>query len=155
MQSMEPEKGACLRSKLPRIPKLLLLALAVGVVGVASLSMISVSPMRLQACFDDLGGLESGDPVFVRGYRVGSVGAVELDADYRPCAEVRLDRELALAEDTSAMILSRNVLGDRAIDLEPGGSDVMLGDGDEIVFTQSAIVLERVIGKFLTGFGTN
>ncbi len=144
-----------MRSKLPRVPKLLLLlALAVGI-GLASLSTIAVSPLRLQACFDDLGGLEAGDPVFLRGYQVGKVGPVVLDADYRPCAELRLDRELALGEDTSAMIVTRNVLGNRAIDLEPGGSDVLLEDGDEIVFTQSAIMIERLIGKFLTGFGAD
>jgi phospholipid/cholesterol/gamma-HCH transport system substrate-binding protein len=54
-----------------------------------------------------------------------------------------------LPEDTSASIYTSGLLGEQYIGLEPGGSDAFLKDGDEIEFTQSALVLEEIIGKFL------
>ncbi len=132
------------------------------VFGLATLALLSLSLVQvaarvpgglaLRACFNDAGGLEAGDDVLLRGYRVGHVTSVELDDDYRPCAELDVDAKLALADDTSAMILSVGVLGGRAINLEPGGSEIPLTSGDEIAYTQSALVIERVIGKFVTGF---
>ena len=58
-----------------------------------------------------------------------------------------------IPSDTGASVLTSGVLGDRYIGLEPGGAPDMLGDGDEIFITQSALVLEQIIGKYL--FNTN
>jgi phospholipid/cholesterol/gamma-HCH transport system substrate-binding protein len=57
--------------------------------------------------------------------------------------------EHTLPEDTSASIYTSGLLGEQYIGLEPGGADDFLKDGDEVEFTQSALVLEEIIGKFL------
>jgi phospholipid/cholesterol/gamma-HCH transport system substrate-binding protein len=128
--------------------------LALAGAAVLLVSLVGLSPLgpggqSLRACFDDVGGLESGDPVYLRGVHVGRVSRMELDADYRPCATLDVDASLRLADDTSAVILTKGVLGDRCVDLEPGGSDTPLRDGDEIDYTQSAMVLERMVGRVL------
>ena len=131
-------------------------ALAASVVGVLSFSLVGLSRpggLELAACFDDVGGLQAGDPVQLRGMYVGRVAAVELNDDYRPCARLDVDDTLRLADDTTASILSVGVLGDRCVDLDPGGSDTMLRSGDEIAYTQGALVIERIVGKLLTGLG--
>ena len=128
----------------------------IGVAGVAALSvsMVGVSPfpaIHLVACFDNVGGLEERDPVTVRGVVVGRVRSVDLDVDYRACAQLAIDSRVVLTDDTSAIILARGILGDRSIDLQPGGSDTPLQSGDEITYTQGAVVLEDVLGRvFMT-----
>jgi len=139
------------RAKLRRF----LIALALFcAVGTTALSLIGTRPLgpgglSLRACFDDVGGLEPWDPVFLRGVRVGRVSSIKLDEDYRPCVKLDVDASLQLADDTSAVILTRGLLGDRCVDLDPGGSDTLLKEGDEIAFTQSAMVLERLVGRIV------
>lgn len=132
----------------------LVLLVAGAGLGVLSLTIVGVSPpvyggLSLRACFDNVGGLRSRDPVFVRGVQVGRVSKIEFDADFRPCAWLNVDADLELADDTSAAILTRGLLGDRCVDLDPGGSEQLLQHGDEILYTQGALVLERLIGRFL------
>ena len=126
----------------------------IGVAGVAALSvsMVGVSPFpatHLVACFDNVGGLEARDPVTVRGVVVGRVRSVDLDRDYRACAQLAIDPSVVLTDDTAAIILARGILGDRSIDLRPGGSDMQLQSGDEIAYTQSAVVLEDMLGRVI------
>ncbi len=132
-----------------------LIVLAVcGLLALGSVSMLqSAGGLSLRACFDDAGGLERGDPVMVGGVVVGKVVSIELDRDYRACAALDIDGRIELADDTSAAIHTRSVLGDRYVALEPGGSNDRLRDGDEVSFTQSALVLERLIGRLLMQLG--
>ena len=60
-----------------------------------------------------------------------------------------------IPSDTGASVFTSGVLGDRYIGLEPGGAPDMLGDGDELFITQSALVLEQVIGKYLFNAGSD
>ena len=145
------------RAKLRRF----LIALALFcAVGTTALSLIGTRPLgpgglSLRACFDDVGGLEAWDPVFLRGVRVGRVSSIKLDEDYRPCVVLDVDASLRLSDDTSAVILTRGLLGDRCVDLDPGASDVVLEEGDEIAFTQSAMVLERLVGRIVHDLESN
>jgi phospholipid/cholesterol/gamma-HCH transport system substrate-binding protein len=109
--------------------------------------------MELFASFDEIGGLRPRAQVVVGGVRVGQVESVELDDDYRARVKLRVDEHLPLPEDTSAAILTSGLLGDQYIALEPGGSDVMLDSGAEIQYTQSAIVLERIVGRMVQNLG--
>lgn len=131
-----------------------LATVAVILVGGLSASILGYSPLpakqRFTACFSDVGGLRRGDPVMVRGLHVGRVGTLRLDAQFRPCAELLLDSDVALADDTSAAIVSLNMLGDRGVDLDPGGSSDILGDRAELMFTQGALPLERMLGRLLS-----
>ena len=127
---------------------------ACGVLGLASVSMLATpGGFPLRACFDDAGGLEAGDPAMIGGVQIGRVVSIGLDGDYRACAELDVDPGLKLSVDTSAAIHTRNVLGARYVALQPGGDEARLAAGDEITFTQSALVVERLIGKLMHGFG--
>ena len=66
---------------------------------------------------------------------------------------IDVDKNLTLPDDTAASILTQGVLGSQYIGLEPGGSDTVLADGGEIAYTQSAIVIERLIGRVIQSLG--
>lgn len=104
--------------------------------------------------FENIGGLRTRAPVTVGGVRVGRVTDVGLDANtYEAVVRVRIDEAYQLPEDTSASIYTSGLLGEQYIALDPGGLDFYLQDGDEITLTQSALVLERLIGQFLYQMG--
>ncbi|MEE9279562.1 MAG: outer membrane lipid asymmetry maintenance protein MlaD [Myxococcota bacterium] len=110
----------------------------------------------LTAAFDEIGGLSSRAPVVVGGVTVGQVTSIDLDSsDFRAIVTIDIDATLELPDDTAASILTQGVLGDQYVALEPGGSPDLLEPGGEIAYTQSAVVLERLIGKVLQSFGGN
>ena len=109
--------------------------------------------MELIATFDEVGGLTSRSQVVIGGVKIGEVKAITLDADYRAKVVLLVDAEMEIPDDSSASILTAGVLGNQYLGIEPGGSDVMLKSGEEIPFTQSALVLERLIGKLVQSLG--
>lgn len=111
--------------------------------------------MALEAVFDEVGGLSPRAQVVVGGVKVGQVKAIRLDPDLRARVVLDVDPDVPLPRDTSASILTSGVLGDQYIALEPGAEEDLLKDGDEIDYTQSAVVLERLIGKVMQNLGSN
>lgn len=103
--------------------------------------------------FDEIGGLKARAPVVIAGVKVGQVDSIALDKDYRARITLSLDAALKLPVDTSASIVTAGLLGDRYISLQLGGDDKDLKPGDEIRFTESAVLLERLLGKFI--YNTN
>ena len=105
----------------------------------------------ISARFTNVGDLKNRAPVKVGGVSIGLVNDVKLDpVTFEAVVEMRIDRRInELPADTSAAILTSGVLGDRYISLEPGGDPAFLKDGDELFLTQSAVVLEELIGKYL------
>lgn len=106
---------------------------------------------HLTAWFENVGGLRVQSPVSVGGVRVGRVVDIAYDqemyeARVRMVIDPRYDR---FPEDTSAAIYTSGLLGEQYIGLEPGGADDFLKEGDEITLTQSALVIEQLIGRFL------
>ena len=111
----------------------------------------------ISARFTNIGDLKDRAPVKVGGVTVGLVNDVRLDpVTFEAIVEMRIDQRFnELPADTSAAILTSGVLGDRYVGLEPGGDPVVLQDGDELFLTQSAIVLEQLIGKYLVNPGNS
>jgi phospholipid/cholesterol/gamma-HCH transport system substrate-binding protein len=107
--------------------------------------------LKLYAVFDQTGGLKPRAPVEIAGVKVGQVTAIRLDENYRARVEMDLDPRLRLPVDTSASILTAGLLGDRYVSLQLGGEEEILKSGDQIAFTESAVLLERVIGQFIYG----
>jgi phospholipid/cholesterol/gamma-HCH transport system substrate-binding protein len=104
----------------------------------------------LTARFDNIGGLKVRAPVRSAGVTVGRVTAIALDArTYQGLVTLEIQKGIEFPADTSAKILTAGLLGDQYIGLEPGGDDKMLKPGDTIKMTQSAVVLENLIGQFL------
>lgn len=106
---------------------------------------------RLRAKFDNIGGLKVRSPVSMAGVTVGRVETIDFDPeDYRAVVTLRIDSKYAtIPEDSDASIFTAGLLGGQYIGIVPGGSETYLRDGDQIEFTQSAIVLENLISKFL------
>lgn len=105
----------------------------------------------LQARFDHIGDLKTRAPVALAGVTIGRVSQITVDPiDYRATVEIRIDSKFdQLPIDTYASIATAGLLGGKYIELEPGGDDEVLRDQGEIEFTQSAILLENLIGKFM------
>ena len=125
---------------------LLFLALRAG-----NMSSFSFAPTyQVQAHFDNLGGLKVRAPVKSSGVVVGRVASIGFD-NQRFQATVTLDLEQGyeFPSDSSASILTSGLLGEQYIGLTPGGEEKMLVQDSTIQYTQSAVVLEELISKFL------
>ncbi len=106
---------------------------------------------KVTAHFEDVGGLKVRSPIAMAGVRIGRVTAIDIDKQtYEAVVQLSLSRQYQLPEDTSASILTAGLLGEQYVGLEPGGSERYLKPGERIKLTQSAFVLERLIGRFLT-----
>jgi phospholipid/cholesterol/gamma-HCH transport system substrate-binding protein len=106
---------------------------------------------KVTARFSNVGDLKTRAPVKIGGVTVGLVEQITLDpVEFSAVVEMQIDRRFSeIPNDSSASILTSGVLGDRYIGLDPGGSFEVLADGDEIFVTQSAVVLETLISKYL------
>jgi len=105
--------------------------------------------LMLHAAFDQTGGLKARAPVVIAGVKVGQIDSITLDKNFRARVDMNLDRGLQLPVDTSASIVTAGLLGDRYISLQLGGEEKYLKSGDEITMTESAVILERLIGKLI------
>jgi len=106
---------------------------------------------QVSARFDNIGGLKVRSPVAVGGVRIGKVAKIEYDNESYE-AVVTMDIEPQYNRfpiDSSAGILTAGLLGEQYVGLEAGAEEEFLVAGSEITVTQSAIVLEEVIGQFL------
>ncbi len=110
---------------------------------------------QVVARFDDVAGLRVRSKVSMAGVTIGRVESIDVDMQWGD-AVVTLGIFGApgnLTTDTSAKILTEGILGARYISLVPGGDEKTLQNGDEINDTQGALVLENLIGEFLTNMG--
>lgn len=141
------------------------LELAVGffvVIGIGALIILALKVSNLSsfsgnkgydviAKFENIGGLKVRAPVMMAGVRIGEVTAIRLDTEIFE-AEVTMsinEKFNQLPKDTSASIFTSGILGEQYIALEPGGEMKVLQNGDSISLSQSAVVLEQIIGQFL------
>lgn len=116
-------------------------------------SMNSSDRYRVLARFDNIGGLKVKSPVTMAGVEVGRVVDIYFDPkDLRAVAVLGIYSQFdSIPDDTFAKILTAGLLGEQYVGLDPGGSSVMLKDGGEIAVTQSALVLEEIVGQFIFG----
>lgn len=127
-------------------------ALAVLAFKVGNLSAAnSGDSYKVSARFDNIGGLTVKAPVTLAGVRIGRVSKISVDRErYSALVELSIAPEYDnLPADTSASILTAGLLGAQYVGLEPGGEDTFLTNGDRIEITQSAVVLEHLIGQLL------
>lgn len=128
------------------IAALVILAMKVG-----NLSTYNVSETyELDAYFTNIGGLKPKGSIKSAGVLVGRVTGITLDTSrYEAKVTMSIDKRYQFPKDTFANILTSGLLGEQYIGLVPGGDDTMLKSGEEIKHTQSAMVLEDLVGKFL------
>ena len=125
---------------------LLFLALRVGNVSSANFA----ETYQLTAKFDNIGGLKVRGPVKSAGVVVGRVSEIRFDTEsYEAAVTLTIDSRYRFPKDTFASILTAGLLGEQYIGLDAGGDEKMLKSGDVFAKTQSAVVLEKLIGQFM------
>lgn len=114
---------------------------------------VSHDSYTVTAVFQNIGGLKVRAPVSMSGVKIGRVTSIDLDPQrLEAVVRMSIDKKYdKLPRDTAASILTAGLLGEQYIGLSPGGMDQYLRNGDKIQFTQSAIILEHLIGQFLAG----
>jgi len=128
------------------IGAILFLALKVGNL----VTFGSTEGYRLEARFDNIGGLKVRAPAKAAGVVVGRVERIRFDpVTYQAVVTIKIDHAYKFSTDTIASILTSGLLGEVYIGLDSGGDTNMLPDGGKIAKTQSAMVLEKLIGQFL------
>ena len=105
----------------------------------------------ITARFENIGGLKARSPVTVGGVRIGRVASIDYDNKrFEAVVLLELDGKYdQFPDDTTASIYTAGLLGEQYVSLEPGGSEDLLVQGSEVDLTQSALVLEKLISKFL------
>ncbi len=110
----------------------------------------SAETYHVEAPFDNIGGLKVRAPVKSAGVLVGRVTSIRFDPEvYRAVVDLEIDRRFEFPKDTIATINTAGLLGEQYVGLEPGGDIAMLDNGDRVLITQSAVVLEKLIGQFM------
>ena len=141
------------------------LEIAVGLfvaAGLAALFMLAMKVSNLatyggeegylvSASFDNIGGLKVRSPVSASGVRVGQVVDISYDAEgYEARVSMSIEPQYdKFPIDTAASVLTSGLLGEQFIGLQPGAEEEYLQAGSEIELTQSALVLEQIVGQFL------
>jgi phospholipid/cholesterol/gamma-HCH transport system substrate-binding protein len=116
----------------------------------ASTAFHAEQEYTVSAEFENIGSLKPRAPVRSAGVLVGRVESVSFDTrKYVARITLKIDERYPFPKDTTASVLTSGLLGEQYIGLDAGGDDKMLKSGDVIKLTQSAVVLEKLIGQFL------
>jgi phospholipid/cholesterol/gamma-HCH transport system substrate-binding protein len=125
---------------------------------VASLDPVGRNGQSFQvsASFENIGGLKPGSAVTLAGVRIGRVRSISIHPDsFEAVVHMEIDaRYDMIPDDSGAKILTAGLLGEQYVGVEPGGSLEALKDGSRFKLTQSALVLENLIGQFLSGMAS-
>jgi phospholipid/cholesterol/gamma-HCH transport system substrate-binding protein len=118
------------------------------------LSFGSSPHYNLTAKFDNIADLKVGAPVSMSGVEIGRVAKIDFDSkEYKAVVSLRIDNKFSqIPSDSDASIYTQGLLGGKFIGLTAGGAETYLKDKDQIDFTQSAFVLENLIGQVLANF---
>lgn len=118
-------------------------------------SYVSEGGYAVTARFEDIAGLKDRAPVTMAGVTIGRVESIAFDPEgLQAVVTLRIDPEFdRIPDDSDASILTAGLLGSKYVGVGPGGSETFLKNGSQIELTQSAIVLENIIGKLLFKMG--
>jgi len=104
----------------------------------------------VQARFGSVSGLKAGAVVEIAGVQVGKVAAIRLQPDdYRAVVEMSIERGVQISEDSIASIRTAGIIGDRYVNISPGGMPENIAPGGVIAETESAINLEELLSKYI------
>ncbi|GBU09027.1 ABC-type organic solvent transporter [Gammaproteobacteria bacterium] len=112
--------------------------------------------IKITATFNNVGSLKVKAPVVISGVRVGRISSINLDKNsLQAIVSINLNASIGIPNDSNAVIQTSGLVGEQYIALKPGGSDKDFVNGDQIKITQDALVIEELIGKFLTSMGSS
>lgn len=139
------------------------LEFAVGIfvlIGFLSLAYLSIQLGRLEvlgigyytinAEFENAGGIRSGASVEIAGVEVGRVKSVRLE-NYQAVVSLSIDRDVKIQEDAIASIRTKGIIGEKFVQITPGGSEILIAEGGNIRDTESAIDVEELLTKYIFG----
>jgi phospholipid/cholesterol/gamma-HCH transport system substrate-binding protein len=140
------------------------LELAVGffvLIGILCFGYLSIKLGRLEffgegryivhAKFAKAGGIKPGAVVEIAGVEVGKVKSVMLDKDYQATISLLINKDVKIQEDAIASVKTKGLIGEKYLQISPGGSDELLSDGGLIKDTESAIDIEELLSKYIFG----
>jgi len=130
-------------------------------IGFFSLAYLSVKFAKMEifggkgyivyAEFDKIGGLKPGASVEIAGIKVGKVKRVILTNEYLAKVEMIINKNVKLQKDAIVSIKTKGLIGEKYVEITPGGSEIMIKDGGVLTETESAIDIEELISKFVFG----
>lgn len=130
-------------------------------IGIISLSYISVKLGKMEwvggggyqvvAIFSSAGGLKVGATVEIAGVEVGRIKSLSLDENYQARVVLDIDRKVSIQDDSIASIKTKGLLGEKYVDITPGGAGEMIEEGGVLFDTEPPIDLEQLISKFIFG----
>jgi len=119
-------------------------------VRLGDLTVFAEDGYELTARFRSISGLKEGAVIEIAGVRVGTVSKIKLDPDdYDAVVHLALNPDVQVQDDAIASIRSTGIIGEKYINIAPGGSDTLLQAGQEIAETESSVSLEELIGKYI------
>lgn len=140
------------------------LELAVGfflVVGIICLGYISIKLGKLEviggnrytvyAEFEKAGGIKAGTSIEMAGVEVGKVRSINLDKNYQASVRMEINSNVKIQEDAIASVKTKGLIGEKYIQITPGGSEKVVGDGGKVRETESAVDIEELISKYVFG----
>jgi phospholipid/cholesterol/gamma-HCH transport system substrate-binding protein len=114
------------------------------------LDLFGENGYTVDAVFSDIGGLKINAEVVIAGVRVGSVKSIELD-DYMARVTLQIREDVKLQEDAIVSVKTKGLIGEKFVEITPGGLDETLSNGDRLRETEPAVDLEELISKFVFG----
>lgn len=116
----------------------------------AKMEILGGEGYEIHAIFSDIGGLKEGASVVIAGVTVGRVRAITME-DYEAQVVLSLPKEVKLQEDAIASIKTKGMIGEKYIQITPGGSEEIIQPGGRIRETQPAVDMEQLISNFVFG----
>jgi len=129
------------------------------IAGVIALGYLSVKLGRqeilgggyvIEARFNNIGGLKTGSPVEIAGVEVGRVEGIRLD-DYRALVTMRMDETVDIQEDAIVSVRTKGLIGEKFLQITPGGSEKLVKPGGKMRETESAIDFEKLVSSYIFG----
>ncbi len=128
------------------------LSLAYLSIKLGEIELLGEKGYTVYAEFERTGGIKSGATVEIAGVEIGKVKKVSLDSEtYQAVIALRIESWVNIQEDAIASVKTKGILGDKYVQISPGGSDVIIQDGGEIRDTESAVDVEELISQFVFG----
>jgi phospholipid/cholesterol/gamma-HCH transport system substrate-binding protein len=120
-------------------------------VKLGKLEMVGGAHYMVYADFAKAGGIKPGSSVEIAGVEVGRVKSIRLDKDYQAFVGLEIKDSVKIQEDAIASVKTKGLIGEKYVEITPGGSDKIIADGGKIRETESAIDIEELISKYAFG----
>ncbi|MEJ5226594.1 outer membrane lipid asymmetry maintenance protein MlaD [Thermodesulfovibrio sp.] len=115
------------------------------------IELFSADSYTIYAEFDKVGGIKKGSVVEIAGVPIGSVERVSINDKYHAVVEIKIRSSIKLPDDSIASIRTKGLIGEKYIQITPGGSDRYIAKGGRIRETESSIDIEEVLSKYVFG----